>query len=445
MAHTSKRLLSLSKRLYQLLLGIYPAAFRQQFGLQMTQVFLDCCRAAYEKSGSWGVLRLWIPTLADLVTNAIAEHISTLMQWLRTRTVLFNVQGWLALEGQGGNMLHITNGDSVGETLRQTGLPGDILTWKDILHEGPTPEGLSLEQMSKIRAQFLADSAMGPYEDVLAEFMRRDTMLAQFATHKEVILWFEHDLYDQLQMIQIMDWFSRHDRGKTTLSLICINAFPGIANFVGLGQLNAEQLRSLYETRRPLTEAALSLGSEAWNAYCSPDPKALEAFLRKDTSALPFLKAALLRHLEQFPALQGGLSRTERGILEVIASGVHKPLAIFRATQEKEESPFMGDSTVWLYLSILSTGQKPFLKRTDGGAFAFPTADPASGHYDRAFIEQELVLTDEGREALAGQVDWIRINRGIDRWLGGVHLQGRDALWRWDTQRETLVQIQGIA
>jgi hypothetical protein len=139
MAHSSKRILALSECLYRRLLVVYPTTFRRQFGLQMTQVFLDCCRAAYEKSGARGVVRIWLPTLVDLVTNAIAEHISTLMQRLRTRTVLFNAQGWPALKGQGGNMLHITNGDSVGGTLRQTGLPGDILAWKDILHEGPAP------------------------------------------------------------------------------------------------------------------------------------------------------------------------------------------------------------------------------------------------------------------------------------------------------------------
>jgi hypothetical protein len=407
----------------------------------MTQVFLDCCRVAYQQNGTIGVLRLWTPTLGDLVTNAIAEHISTVMHRLRAQKALFNVQLWPTLQGQGGYMLHITNGDSVGGTLQQTGLTGDILTWKDILHEGPTPPGLSLEQMSKIRAQFIADCALGTYEDVLADFMHRDAALAQFHAHKEVILWFEHDLYDQLQLIQILDWFSHHDPGETTISLICINAFPGIVNFIGLGQLNPTQLRSLYETRRKLTEVEFTLGSEAWKAYCSPDPKVLETFLSKDISALPFLKAALLRHLEQFPAQQGGLSRTERQIMEVIASGVHKPFDIFRATQEKEESPFMGDSTLWLSLSTLCTGKKPLLKRTDGGTFSFPT----TGHYDTAFLEQVLVLTEEGRNALVGQADWIKINSGIDRWLGGVHLQGRDAAWRWDTQRETLVQVQGAA
>lgn len=441
MKQPSKFVLSASDRLYRWLLVAYPAPFREQYGPQMAQVFLDCCRAAYQKGGTHSVLRLWIPTLVDLIINAIAEQVSTTMQGLRRQKARWNVQSVSIAQGQGGNMLHITNGDSAGGTLRQTDLPGDILTWKDILHEGPTPAGLSLEQMSKIRAHFIADSAFGTYDDVLASFMQRDTLLAQFAAHKEVVLWFEHDLYDQLQLIQLLDWFSRQNLGSTTISLICINSFPGIANFFGLGQLNPTQLRSLYETRRPLTEKEFKLGSAAWKAYCAPDPRELEAFLQQDTSVLPFLKAALLRHLEQFPGLQSGLSRTERQILEVVAAGVHKPLEIFRAVQEKEESPFMGDTPFWSHLLSLCAGKKPLLKRADGGTFSLPTGDPN----DAAFRDQQLVLTDEGRKALAGQTDWIKINRGIDRWLGGVHLQGKNASWRWDTQRATLVQVQGAA
>jgi hypothetical protein len=441
MADAEKRPIAVSERLYQRLLRAYPAAFRRQYGAQMMQVFLDCCRVAYQQSGARGVLQLWIPTLGDLVGNAVAEHVSTFIQGLSRRGALFHAPRRFVLQGQGGHMLHITNGDSVGGTLRHTGLPGAIVTWKDILHEGPTPAGLSLGQMSRLRAQFLADCALGPYEEVLADFLSRDTMLAQFAAHKEVILWFEHDLYDQLQLIQLLDWFSHQDRTTSTISLICVDAFPDIAHFLGLGQLNASQLRSLYETRRPLTEETFMLGREAWQAYCSPDPKALEAFLRKDTAALPFLKAALRRHLEQFPALHGGLSRTERQILEVVASGIHTPLEIFRATQEQEESPFLGDTPFWLYLSGLCTGRKPFLKRADGGTFSVPTA----GSHDPAFGEQVLAPTEEGQDALVGQADWIKSRSGIDRWLGGVHLQGQEAAWRWDTKRATLVQVQGAA
>src|SRR5437660_12656901 len=90
MADSSKRIISVSEHLYQQLLRAYPAAFRHQYGAQMTQVFLDCCRVAYEQSGTRGVLQVWIPTLGDLVTNAIAEHISMLIPRLREHKVLFH-------------------------------------------------------------------------------------------------------------------------------------------------------------------------------------------------------------------------------------------------------------------------------------------------------------------------------------------------------------------
>jgi hypothetical protein len=39
---------------------------------------------------------------------------------------------------------------------------------------------------------------------------------------------------------------------------------------------------------------------------------------------------------------------------------------------------------------------------------------------------------------LAGRSDYLRL-AGIDRWLGGVHLKGADAAWRWDAQQDTIV------
>ena len=53
-----------------------------------------------------------------------------------------------------------------------------------------------------------------------------------------------------------------------------------------------------------------------------------------------------------------------------------------------------------------------------------------------------IALTASGREVLEGRDDWVRI-RGIDRWLGGVHLQGAEAAWRWDTETRTAVPHVG--
>ncbi len=33
-------------------------------------------------------------------------------------------------------MLHITNGDAAGLKLQRAGVPGIVLAWRDVLHEG---------------------------------------------------------------------------------------------------------------------------------------------------------------------------------------------------------------------------------------------------------------------------------------------------------------------
>ncbi|HEU4413180.1 MAG TPA: DUF1835 domain-containing protein, partial [Candidatus Angelobacter sp.] len=117
-------------------------------------------------------------------------------------------------------MLHITNGDSVVGTFRKVKFPGVYLPWRDVLHDGPVPQTATLGELSDIRAQALADFGLGGLEDMRTGFAARDRVLEDFHRHEEIVLWFEHDLYDQLQLLQILDWFSQQDLGKVKLSLI---------------------------------------------------------------------------------------------------------------------------------------------------------------------------------------------------------------------------------
>src|ERR1051326_7758730 len=129
-------------------------------------------------------------------------------------------------------MLHITNGDSVVGTFRQVRFPGVYLPWRDVLHDGPVPQTLTLSELSDIRAQALAGFGWDDsYEKMRAGFAARDQALENFRQHEEVVLWFEHDLYDQLQLIQLLDWFSQQELGKVKLSLIQIDSYPGVKPF----------------------------------------------------------------------------------------------------------------------------------------------------------------------------------------------------------------------
>jgi hypothetical protein len=333
-------------------------------------------------------------------------------------------------------MLHITNGDSTAISLRRSGIPGVFLAWRDVLHDGPVPTGLSLQQLSDVRARFLAERGWSTYQDALEDFRARDSILEGFRNEHEVVLWFEHDLYDQLQLVQILDWLAEQDRGKTILSLIAIDSFPDRASFHGLGELTPAQLSSLFPTRRPITAAMFTVAHVAWDAFRSPDPTTIERVLSGDTAALPFLAAALKRHLQEFPSVMSGLSRTERQLLEALAAGPMRPVPLFFATQRKEEAPYLGDWPFWQYVYDLSQGPTPLVIRSDGDAFVLPTF--SSGSIGQtAFLEQELLLTELGRPLLSGQRDWMRLH-GIDRWLGGVHLSSHEPAWRWN---ETLGRV----
>ena len=175
----------------------------------------------------------------------------------------------------------------------------------------------------------------------------------------------------------------------------------------------------------------------AWEAFRSPDPTRVCALLRQDTSSLPFLAGALLRHLQQFPSVENGLSRSEAQALEEISSGTSVLREWYVASHGEREDPvFLGDAVYAWYLEGLSDAREPRLVLEGGGVITAPRGpDDAS-----RFWMGEGRVTERGRAVLDGREDRIRLN-GIDRWLGG-HLGGGEAVWRWD---ETARQPRRVA
>jgi hypothetical protein len=133
-------------------------------------------------------------------------------------------------------------------------------------------------------------------------------------------------------------------------------------HFVGLGQLHANQLASLADTRLPVGEGQYRTARAAWNAFTSPDPAEIERFVATDTSALPFIAAALRRHLEQFPSADNGLSRTERQALSVLREqGSLSGPRLFVAVRDLEEQVFMGDGSFYRTVADLSDVPHPLV------------------------------------------------------------------------------------
>jgi DNA-binding transcriptional MerR regulator len=308
-----------------------------------------------------------------------------------------------------GPLLHVTNGESAGNTLRQTSLGGAVLSWQDVLHEGPVPD-VPPDELRAVRARFLAACGWGSERSLLESFERRDRLFAHaLEARTQVVLWFEPDVYDQLQLLQALALAGDHE-----LELIQADA--------DLGPLPADELERLWARRRPATEEMRAVAGAAWDAFRAPQPTQLEALLGHDTSALPHLATALERLLEELPDSASGLSRTERQLLEPLLDGPKRPLELYLSSQAREEAVFLGDAWAWKTLAELA----PLVEQ-------LPPPPPLGDA--RAFAAAEVRLTELGREVLAGEADRVEA-APPERWLGGTRVDGS---WRWDLAAGRLV------
>lgn len=323
--------------------------------------------------------------------------------------------------------LNITNGDAAAVVMRAAGIEGEILPWRDVLHEGPVSAALPLSEMSPIRARFISDKGWADFGHAKAQFAARDRTLESAGDFDRIVLWFEHDLFDQLQLLQLLSWFATHERGAARLELLCIGTYPRHTEFRGLGELRPDELAALRGQERPVTDAQLELAWLGFQAFGSDSPERLVAFLRRDLTPLPYLRGTLSRLLEEYPWQFDGLSRSRRQLLRSAPQCDGNLRRMFSTCAEMEEARYLGDRIFLDYAIDLATMRQSPLQFVDG--------EPPEDDSPAAWAQQ-VMLTAFGARVLAGAADFVAAN-GINRWVGGVHLM-RDN-WRYSPAAKTVL------
>jgi hypothetical protein len=278
-------------------------------------------------------------------------------------------------------LLHLTNGDSAVPAIRAAGAEGEILPWREVLHDGPVPR-LPPDELRAVRMRFLGDDVL------LAQ--RDERLAAAIAAREPLMRWFEVDLYDVLLLIQILERLPPDAPARLVL--------VGQDEWRSVGEVDAEELRALGRDAPELTAEQRSLAATAWAAFTAEQPRAMEP-LAAGTPALPAIGQALRRLLEELPWTGGGLGRTERQLLEALANGARTREEAFHAAVAREERPFLGDASAWATLDRLA----PLL---DGGR-----------------------VNERGRAVLEGRAEW---EPPSERWIGGTRLPPGLAPWHWD-------------
>jgi hypothetical protein len=309
-------------------------------------------------------------------------------------------------------MLHIVDGGSTAASLRLASLRrgGKILSWRDALYEGPVPNGLSMRQLSRMRSRYWTGKGATAFD-------KRDATLSRFSEYDEVVLWFGGTSICQLSLLQVLDWFSDLRRSQVKLSLV--SAYGG--------WLKPEPILFAFEARQPVTSAQKRLGRRAWAAFRAPSPMPLLRLLGADLRALPEIRETILELLQEYPETHSGLSRLERKLLRSLE--FHGAASAGSIVGTALHSELVGDTLLLGMLRGFLNAPHPLIR----------FVEPIRGEVGRReFHAARIGITETGREVLAGAKDHIALN-GVDRWIGGVHLEGHGVQWRWDDRAGAIV------
>ena len=297
--------------------------------------------------------------------------------------------------------LHVTNGDVALLALRTAGITGQFVAWRDVLHDGPVP-AVDWPALREVRARFLASRGWVSHGDALDSLTERDeALVGALRARRPVTLWFEHDLYDQLQLLQVLVMAAPFVREGSPVALAQGDDY--------IGSMSAHAIATLARTAHPVGEAELRAAMSAWLAFTAPEPDALRRVAEgrgdggeadDEDAALPYLRPALKRLVEELPNPVTGLSRTELQALRAVAGGCHDLRSAYLAAHHHAESPvWLGDTCFAALVDELCAGPRPLLTR------------------DR----DRLGITDDGRSVLDHAVHRATLQR-LDRWIGGIHL-----------------------
>jgi hypothetical protein len=291
---------------------------------------------------------------------------------------------------------HLRCGDDLRDRLPAAGWPGEYLVFADPVCQGPVggaQDGL-MDYLGR-RARFVAAHYGADLQQVRQRLGAEYAALGGLARFDRVLLWFEHDLWDQAALIRVLGLFAERRDLDGRLFLVPADGRRPYA------ALDDAELAALVPA--PLTRAQIEAGAEAWEAFAAEDPRALDTLWRR-ALALPHLAAALRRHLQDLPWTTDGLSLTERLLLRALAGGAADLPSALAALEAADAVFAVTDLIVLDHVARLQDGPRRLVER--GTPWR---------------------LSARGQAVLAGETRHVP----RPRFQGGVTV-GPDAPWRWD-------------
>ncbi|XLS30995.1 DUF1835 domain-containing protein [Flavobacteriaceae bacterium M23B6Z8] len=215
-------------------------------------------------------------------------------------------------------VLHITNGDMFTSRLKELKIKGDLITWREMLCEGRTLTDVGSENFWKVRFDFFNKVYKVTKRSFIDRTLKEYRSLCNHKVHDEIVLWFEFDLFCQINMIAVISWLKRY-RSGTQISLVCSGKEDTSDKLYALNDLTDDKLQEKYKDRTQLTQDDIEFADYIWHLYCAENPIRMETFAQFNSSQFEYLPDAIEAHLKRFPFVSNGLNKPENLILHLAA------------------------------------------------------------------------------------------------------------------------------
>lgn len=216
-------------------------------------------------------------------------------------------------------VLHIVNGDSTKELLREAGLTEPIIVWREMLCEGPCVPTVGSTEFWEKRAQFIGEyipghSKLDYWNKIVKELDRIKDFLKQT---DEIVLWFEYDLFCQINLLACLTYLGELNL-VIPISLV-LPEFEGENQLKSLGYHEPGEILNLLPEKKRVSQKEMLLAKKLWNLWCAHNYDKMIDVLKKKTTTFIYLDKAIQQHVLYRTRNEQGKTMLEIYISSLIA------------------------------------------------------------------------------------------------------------------------------
>jgi len=215
------------------------------------------------------------------------------------------------------NILHVVNGDAAALLLEKSGIGGEIVVWREMLCEGPLAIEVASDEFWANRYAYFENELGINKLEYFDKTIKEIVKLENLSGYTEVVLWFEYDLFCQVNLLALCTYLLDNYVKKANYYLICTGIEKGEKILQSLSDFPPSEFKILYNNKLVLSKINLLFAKECWNVYFENNIKKLKEFDFNQNSKFQYLQLAINQHLERFPG-DNGLNQIENKILEII-------------------------------------------------------------------------------------------------------------------------------